>query len=328
MPQAFTAESLLLDDIFLEYHLNPTRQNTQRWEKMVRENNIHEKVIAEAKAMLDILTPAIEPHEIEEEVIKLQNVLYEREMKRKRLLRRTGVFVGMAAILCGLIFFTRGTNDGIIDEPIVSEYRTGIGEQKKIVLPDGTIVILNSGTTLTYHKKYNQTDRRVYLSGQAFFKVAKNPSKPFSVINGQFSTTVLGTSFYINGDSSKDFSVRLLEGKVKVSSEKTKQSEYLEPGQEITAPKHQARFIKQRYDTAYLNKWASGKIVFRKTPVSEALTILQQWYGVEIIDARKERSDISINGTYENVSLEDILKVISFSLDIRYRHKGNKVIIE
>lgn len=328
MPADFTAEDLLLNDIFIEYHLDPNPVNTANWEAMVRDNNISAEIIAEARSMFTMLTPGIGSAEIEEEVSKLNDVIYQKEIQRRRIVSRVSVFAGLVVVICTLVFFTLQTASDKNVERVASRYQTATGEQKRTTLPDGTIVILNSNTTISLDESYNSHDRKVYLSGSAFFKVAKNISKPFSVISDDFSTTALGTAFYVNAGSSEEFSVKLLEGKVKINSGRSNKTEYLEAGQELTCPKNKKHFIKQLYDTSYLNKWVSGKIVFRKTPVEEAFDILKQWYGVEIVDVRNHRSDISINGTYENVLLEDILKVISFSLHCQYRYDGNRIIIE
>lgn len=328
MPADITAESLLLNDVFIEYCLAPNAQNTIKWEKMVRDNNIPAQVIEQAKGMLTMLTPAIDNVEIEQEVLRLGEIIHEREVKRKKIISRLSVFAGLALAISTVAFFTLQRGPRKKETVLASTYHTATGEQKRITLPDGTIVIMNSNTDITLGKTYNTSDRKVFLHGNAFFKVAKNTSKPFSVISDEFSTTALGTSFYVNANAAEDFSVKLLEGKVRVNSGKIDSPAYLEPGQELKCPKAQTLFIKQHYDTSYLNKWVSGKIVFRKTPVEEAFAILQQWYGVEIKDARNKRADVAINGTYENVLLEDILKVISFSLHCQYRYEGNKVIIE
>lgn len=327
MPADLTADNLLLNDIFIEYCLDPNPVNTEKWETVARDNNISAEVIAEARSMLTMLNPVIEKAEVEEEILKLQDVIYEKEVRRRKAISRVSVFAGLVVALGTIIFFTLQPSEKNI-KTMAAQYQTATGEQKKVTLPDGSIVILNSNTSISYQENYNVGDRKIYLSGDAFFKVAKDASKPFSVISGSFSTTALGTSFYVNADSAEDFSVKLLEGKVKINSGKTEETEYLEAGEELKYPKNKNRFVKQAYDTSYLNKWISGKIIFRKTPVKEAFNILQQWYGVKIIDARGNSSDISINGTYENVLLEDILKVISFSLRCQYRYEGKKIIIE
>lgn len=327
MPADITADNLLLNDVFIEYCLDPNPVNTEKWETMARDNNISAEVIAEARSMLTVLAPAIEKAEIEDEILKLQDAIYEKEARRRKAISRVSLFTGFVVVLGTIIFFTLQPLEKNI-KTMAGQYQTATGEQKRVTLPDGSIVILNSNTSISYQENYNVSDRKIYLSGDAFFKVAKDASKPFSVISGSFSTTALGTSFYVNADSAEDFSVKLLEGKVKINSGKNEETEYLEAGEEVKYPKNNSRFVKQAYDTSYLNKWISGKIIFRKTPVKEAFNILQQWYGVKIIDARINSSDISINGTYENVLLEDILKVISFSLRCQYRYEGNKIIIE
>lgn len=323
-----TAEDLLLNDIFIEYCLNATPANTAKWEAMMTDNKIPAQVIEQARAMLTMLTPAIANHEIEEEVLKLSDTIYSREAKRRKTVLRITVAAAIAIVTATLAFFTLQTDIKKNTTTLARSYQTSTGEQKRIILPDGTVVILNSNTNVSLGENYNSKDRKMYLKGSAFFKVSNDMSRPFSVISDDFSTTALGTSFYVNADSSHGFSVKLLEGKVKVNAGKTKATAYLNPGQELQYSPANAQFVKQDYDTSYLNKWISGQIIFRNTRVDEAFAILEQWYGVEIIDSRDKRTDIAINGTYEKVLLEDILKVITFSLSCRYRYEVNRIIIE
>ncbi len=215
------------------------------------------------------------------------------------------------------------------DSPgVVARFETKTGEQKKIILPDGTSVILNSNTSISYDKEYNVSERVVHLSGKAFFRVTKNPGKPFSVYSTHYSTTALGTSFYLSADSSEEYAVRLLEGKLKLSAFSGHQSAVLNAGEEALWQQGQKNFVTHDFDSSYLHQWLTGKITFLKTPAPEAFDILQQWYGVEITDNRKEKTNTAINGTYENVSLEDILKVTCFTLDCQITYQNNKIIIQ
>src|SRR5688572_6322371 len=110
MPAYFTAEDLLLNDVFIEYCLAPNPVNTAKWEAVVNDNNISREVIAEARAIFTMLTPGIGNDEIEEEVSKLRDVIYDRETKRRRIISRLSAFAGLLLLISTILFFTLQTS--------------------------------------------------------------------------------------------------------------------------------------------------------------------------------------------------------------------------
>lgn len=344
MASNYTVEELLLDESFTAYCLHPSKENSRKWEQLIAEQKITPDVIDEARSILMMLNPQVPAEEKADEVNKLRQLLAEREQKqlrfeagdavsyaqpyavKKGLAGKLLVAGSIAASLAIMIFFIWGPSTPE-KAMVIGKFITGIGERKEIRLPDGSIVILSSNSTLVYEDGYNNADRKVRLDGNAFFKVASNPQKPFSVYSDGFSTTALGTSFYVSSDSMK-YAVKLLEGKVKINSQEKDKSAILYPGEEVLWDDNNSNFTKRGYDTVMLNNWLTGRIVFQKTPVEEAFAILRDWYGVEIVDNRQNRENISINGTYEHVLLEDILKVICFTLNCEAKYDHQKIIIQ
>ena len=340
MASDYTIEELLLDESFIEFCLRPESADSRKWEQLIKNKVIDRDTVAEARSILNLLSPGLSSAEIREEVIKLKGIIdvNTKESRAinaetgnfppgKRSLTRMLVYGSVAAAISIAVYFSlKPTNT---DTPVmVTKFETKTGEQKKLLLPDGTSVILNSNTSISYDKGYNGSQRIVHLSGKAFFRVTKNPGKPFSVYSTNYSTTALGTSFYVCADPSEEYSVRLLEGKLKLSAFSGHQTAFLNAGEEALWQTGQQNFLTHHFDSSYLHQWLTGKITFLKTPAPEAFDILQQWYGVDIIDNRKEKTNTAINGTYENVSLEDILKVTCFTLNCQITYQNNKIIIQ
>ena len=215
-------------------------------------------------------------------------------------------------------------------------YRSGVGERKSVRLPDGSEVILNSNSSILLSNGFNQKDRQLALEGEAFFQVAKDPSKPFIVSSGAFSTTAVGTSFYVQAraDTEKDYKVDLLEGKVKLSKTTDKNNlieakvTMLKPGEAGTWQSSKSAFTKSFCDSIVLRKWISGKLSFKNVPVEKLLQMLQQWYGVDIIVKHKKWDKLALTGDYDNKPLDHVLKIICFSLSASYSYSANQVIIE
>ena len=340
MASDYSIEELLLDEDFIQFCLHPESANSRKWEQLIENKVLDRDTVTEARSILHLLSPGLSSAEISEEVMKLKSIIDVDKKESstnnvetgnirpgKRPLTRILVYGSAVAAISIAIYFS--LQPAKPDTPVmVAKFETKTGEQKKIILPDGTSVILNSNTSISYDKGYNGTQRIVHLSGKAFFRVTKNPGKPFSVYSTNYSTTALGTSFYVSADSSEDYSVRLLEGKLKITAFSGRQTALLNAGEEALWRTGQNNFLKHHFDSSYLHQWLAGKITFLKTPAPEAFDILQQWYGVEIIDNRKEKTNTAINGTYENVSLEDILKVTCFTLDCQITYQNNKIIIQ
>lgn len=330
MRPGFTAEQLLLNDIFLEYMFDRNPETAARWNEFARDNAIDDTTIAKATEMLGMLSPGVEEREVEEEIKKLRQTISDNETaqaasRRKRLLRLLGVTAVLAVIIFGAVFYSSTSQPG---EKVVASFSTADGEHKQVSLPDGSMVILNSRTTISYGDRYNQRNRQVMLNGEAFFRVVKDPARPFTVIHENFVTTAIGTAFYVYADSSRSYKVELLEGKVKVASSVSGPPKYLDAGEQLFWQNDSKRFVTRPYDTSYLNNWSQGKIVFERMPSEQAFKILERWYRVNIIDRRAAPSGALITGSYENVGLADVLKVVCFSLHCRFRTNGQSVIIE
>ena len=154
-------------------------------------------------------------------------------------------------------------------------------------------------------------------------------SEPITFIACGFSTTAIGTAFYVHGNPSlANYGVELLEGKVKLEKNNSGETAFLTAGEKALLTKTDTKFITQQYDTLSLNKWINGILSFKNTPVNEAFHDLENWYSVQIEDRRNNRELITINGDYVNVPLEDVLKIICFSLSCSYHFENNRIIIQ
>lgn len=154
------------------------------------------------------------------------------------------------------------------------------GRQFSIVLPDGSKVWINAESSLRFPVRFSGKERQVQLTGEAYFEVAENPSKPFKVlVNGKTEVLVLGTSFNINAYADQpQAKATLITGKVNIRSGKA--AAILIPGQE-------ARIAGDItvVDDADINKaiaWKNGAFDFNNTTIEELATQLERWYDIEV----------------------------------------------
>ena len=173
----------------------------------------------------------------------------------KRLLMRISVPVA-AAVAAIVALFINLIND---KENPVSTFSTAYLETKMVVLPDSSKVWLNSATTLTYDSDFNKKDREVTLSGEAFFDVSKNPSKPFIVRMSDASITVKGTSFNVSAyDGENGIQAALLTGQIQFQT--GRDYIYLSPGEVIFYDRIDRSMGKYRRDVSQYLSWLDGKL--------------------------------------------------------------------
>jgi ferric-dicitrate binding protein FerR (iron transport regulator) len=201
------------------------------------------------------------------------------------------------------------------------------GEQmKEVVLPDGSMVTLNRQAELVYPEKFNRRQRDISLIGEAFFEVARNPSKPFQVdVDQKALVRVLGTSFNINHDASSErISVQVLEGKVAFSSSEGSNEVILVKDEQATL----SGGVIARVDTADRNflSWKTGKLFFDNASIGEVINELQAHYQVEMELHMNVPEKLSFTSTIDNQDLESVLDEIALVLGLEYRYENEKVV--
>jgi ferric-dicitrate binding protein FerR (iron transport regulator) len=203
--------------------------------------------------------------------------------------------------------------------------QTEKGQKRNIKLPDGSQVILNSASSLTIASDYSQGNTRtVYLKGEAFFEVEKNPEQPFLVIVDQVTTRVLGTSFNVDAYNTNEVKVAVQTGKVQVSSEDL--SLDLIPNEMAVYKQHEG-ILKSRFDHLLTFGWKDGYLVFEKADFQTLVNKLELWYGVNIT-LKGEKPEDTFTASYHRESLETVLEGISFSGDFEYQLEDKNLIIE
>ena len=355
----YTIEELMLDDSFVNYCLSTGAAVSLHWKNIIRDNPEQEEIFNEAKRLVLALHGGLSRPEINRQIDYVRRQLQEKKkdtvtvpaeyepslssalvvtgtgrLKRK-FFRIAFSYLAIASIViaAGWWIFSRSASSSSEGQSVsvqAGHFQSQPGQRQTVSLPDGSVVILNSNSTVSWNAGFNTATRDIQLTGEAFFKVAKDPRKPFTVITGNISTTALGTEFYVHGRKEGDnhIEVDLLEGKVQLTT-KNKNSPALilfpgEKGESIDGLQLQ----RSVFNAGHLRSWINGRISFNETPALKALKQLEAWYGVKIIvKNQKALKDRVITGDYQNDSLQDILKVICFSISSRFSLTGDTVII-
>ena len=202
------------------------------------------------------------------------------------------------------------------------------GQKVTNMLPDGTIVKLNSDSKILVPETFTGDSREIELHGEAFFEVVRNESKPFIIKTGDLRVRVLGTSFNIRSYPEEDMAtVAVASGKVAVC-DKEKNREDLVKGEKIVYTK-EAEMVREEYDWDSEFGWKDNILLFRDKRLPEIIGVLKKWYGVEfIIERNIDKSGHKFSGKYHDPTLRAVLEGISFIYDFNYQINGKTVTIK
>ncbi len=207
---------------------------------------------------------------------------------------------------------------------VYQQVKAAYGTQSKIELSDGTVVFLNSGSELSFPNTFTGSDhRQVKIIGEGYFTVAKNAQRPFVVEANKLQIKVLGTSFNVEAyPNNENVTIALVEGKVALQHKVNDQEENI-----ATLIPNQIAFFNNANDkvkTLYNNDlrkytgWIDGKIVFVDDPIDIVMQKLENWYNVDIEFKERKLEKYRFTGTFIDESIENILKILSLTSDMRY----------
>jgi transmembrane sensor len=203
---------------------------------------------------------------------------------------------------------------------------TKAGEKREIRMSDGTIVWLNAASSLRYPDEFDGNTREVMLEGEAFFDVARDSSRPFTIHSGEVETRVLGTSFNIKAyHDDATISVGVLTGKVQVTETDSKKAFQLLPDQQVVFNKKNKETTKREGGVkAGLLAWKEGKAQFRNNTFAEVMTTLERTYGVTIrFDPQLE--NCSVHADFEdNEPISKVLEKLLLAMDGKVHEEGKQ----
>jgi len=206
------------------------------------------------------------------------------------------------------------------------------GGQYQIKLPDGTKVWMNAASSIKFPARFSGAERRVSLTGEAYFEVSKNEAQPFKVMTGQQEITVLGTHFNINAYSDEPAArTTLLEGAVRISSSQpaasslrgTKQSDnaiVLNPGQQAVMTAGSIKVSKANLEEAI--SWKNGKFRFSDESIESLMRKVSRWYNVKV-EYRGEIPKERFGGQVSKFNkVSDILEVLQLTGFVHFKIEG------
>lgn len=258
------------------------------------------------------------------ELYPTQNFTPQRQSQKINKTRRLKTLVPLATILIvlglGLFYYFQPSQNQL------STFSARDGERKKVVLPDSSVVVLNSGSSVSYPIDF-ENGREVSLTGEAYFQIEKNIEKPFTVHSEELQVRVLGTAFSVNNYSGIQ-KISLKQGKVEVVLTENKDKITLDPGEQLLWDVQNKEVNKREFDMETELSWADNILLFKNIPLGEALPKINRYYGVnfkiEDLNIRKRH----ITGSFENQSLDEFISSLEYIANITIvKQENNQFLI-
>ncbi|MEO6177245.1 MAG: FecR family protein [Flavobacterium circumlabens] len=354
-------EDFLSDESFQAWILS--KVDEEGWEEWTLENQQRAKLVEDARLILlamkvpESKLSASDIHRaLQNTWIKIENSQKQIDLRKNTKLRffKKYFISGVAATLffCLLsVWFYKSnfteTHETVTYKELIDKNSEGLVEQTNnsnkpqiITLSDGSSVLLQPNSKLSYPKIFTGNERKVYLSGEGFFEISKNPKKPFFVYANEIVTKVVGTSFRVKAYSDQpDVEVLVRTGKVKVKSNELVSSSDREvvllPNQALRFVRHDLTFNKitnitqDETLTSSVGNIEQLSFEFTDIPVSQIFETIEQAYLIDIDYPREKLKDCHLTTSLSDQPLTEKLKIVCRSIgnNTSFEMNGNQIII-
>lgn len=265
--------------------------------------------------------------EMREDIFLEVNNRIERSLRRRFWLRISAVAASVTLLfsISNYISFHEGYKK--LNSQMI-EMVNPMGMRSAVVLSDGTKVILNADTTLSYPAAFVSGQREVKVNGEAFFEVSHDKEHPFIVSAENVKVKVLGTKFNVKAyDDDDNIEVTLAEGKVGVGLD-TKNLIQIMPGQQIKYMKASHRFIKREVRLQSYTSWICGKFYFTNYPLEKIAKQLERSFNVRIQILGNDLRNAAFTGDFvRGENIDQILRVMTANRLIKYEIEGDQITI-
>ncbi len=259
-----------------------------------------------------------------------------------------------ALIVAGIFYFQGPESNAPANAPaLAQEVSTKNGSKTSLILPDGSKVWLNAGSKLVYDKQFGQKLREVRLTGEAYFDVAHDKTRPFIIHTEQMDIRVLGTAFNVKcypGEGKTE--AALVRGSIEVTMRNRNEKFVLKPNEKLvlnsptsaTQIEGQAATVKavsksplvviapltpSVEDEAVIieTSWLENKLIFQDETFQEVATKMERWYGVTIRFAEPSLGRIRLTGSFENENINQALTALQYIARFKYHMEKDIITI-
>jgi transmembrane sensor len=222
-----------------------------------------------------------------------------------------------------------------VEKPVFVKEENLTANSRTVVLPDGSSIILQPQSFIQFPKDFNAgEDREVFLTGEAFFEVKRDPTRPFLVHTNEIVTRVLGTSFTVRGFENENVVVRVKTGRVSVFKENKQKGAtdiegvVLTPNQQVVYEREQMKMAKSLIeDPVVLGSKTNYDFKYIDTPVRKIFSELEGAYGVDIVYDEEAFASCHLNASLSDMPLYDKLKLVCKGINATYEMLDSQIVI-
>ncbi|MBO3269385.1 FecR family protein [Hymenobacter defluvii] len=336
---SFTTTDLLADDDFVAAVLRPTAESTYFWQQVAERYPAVQVAMTEATSVIRAYRTQDTFSNQARQAAVWQRIAAEigpvarptRQLPLPLPRRRLARVLRAAAVALpvGLGSFALWYNQE-------QRFQTAFGELKTVVLPDGTSVLLNGNSVLTYQRGWGKNSREVWLQGEGFFRVVHlntdpahiKPTERFVVHCYDLSIEVLGTTFNVH-NRRKKVDVGLVSGKIKLTdtAATAPTSLVLAPGDYVEYAAHTITAKQKLAHPEKLTTWSKRQFVFTNARLVDILQTLEDSYGYQIKYADNAIKQLKIEGEIQVTGVAPLLEIISTSLHVNIYQNGKQIIV-
>lgn len=216
-----------------------------------------------------------------------------------------------------------------LSQPDSPQVYTSGSEKKEIILDDGTKIWLNKNSSLTVSNKFNKDNRKVKLTGEAYFEVTKNNDLAFEVESKSSATKVLGTSFNIRSiDTDSLITLTVFSGKVNFSSENNNQNVFLLPSHYAVMNLNSGNIRSDTLINTNVLAWKNGSLTFDDTEIRDILITLESYFCVKVEIVDKSILNCRYTGTFNSPTLDEFFTIFTQSLNLNYKKYEDKIVVQ
>ncbi|MCG8310796.1 MAG: FecR domain-containing protein [Cytophagales bacterium] len=347
--QNYTALDFVKDEAFQKWVKNPDEKSDFYWESWMQNHKDKKHIVLEAREILTSISfPAqkasqADMDDIFEKVIRNErpvSIEMSEERSRRRSLEVKRILAVAASISLlitfSVVFYVLHQSPVEIRQSSVPKENVKenpAGRKRTFQLADGSAIILNASSKLRIADNFGVEKREVYLEGEAFFEISKDPQKPFIVHTGNVSTLVTGTVFNVNAYHDKsNITIAVMEGSVSTILYHDAGSDtlMLQRSDMAVYDKAGSNLSKTSFNYLEVTGWKDGIIYFDNANSSEVFSYLERWYGVDIYAKDQDKIMGAFHGEFKNEILDNVLTAISKALrfDYQINKDGTEVYIK
>mgnify|MGYP006287237157 CR=1 FL=1 len=313
---------------------NATSEENQELEEWKNKSTTNMQLVQKSRKVWDNANNYLSEAVIRGDKFILSRAYNQHLSGQMRSIRRKAFIYKLVAILAfpialavGWQFF--GTLEAFKDDPVqLTQVSAPKGHISKCILPDGTQVWINTGSTIAYDiGRFNKKIREINLEGEAYFEVASDKTKPFRVNTPVADVDVTGTAFNVRAyPEDKIFEAVLAEGSVNLSFKKDAgKNMVMKPGQRAVYNRKTKKMVVNEVDATMYSSWRKGELLFKDATLNDLIIELERIYDINFHLQPEELGDFRYRGMFSNNNLIEALEKIKNTSGIDYYIENKEV---